>query len=309
MQHFRRLVIFAVLIVFLAAIAQPIHAQPAPACDAGTALAPGLWARIANDQPNNLRAAPGLIGERIGSIPSGDIFTILDGPECVDGYRWWQVDYVSEVGWTAEGSIETATFWVEPLNGQDAESLPTPDDPPGCRRPPEDYRLFDFGWATLNLRTLALLDQAQAIYSAGGGSVRFREALVQGSYNAGEVSASFGTHDGGGAVDLSVRSRVNFSVLYDEIMPMLRALRTAGFAAWLRDTDQLYDGSPIHIHAIAIGDADLSEAARAQIDGQYGYFRGFNGLPPDWGGPAPDDVSMVVCSWMRELGFTLSGVN
>ena len=29
--------------------------------------------------------------------------------------------------------------------------------------------------------------------------------------------------------------------------------RVAGFAAWLRHEDELYDGSVIHIHAIAIG--------------------------------------------------------
>ena len=33
----------------------------------------------------------------------------------------------------------------------------------------------------------------------------------------------------------------------------------------MRDADELHPGSPIHIHAIAIGDAELSEAARAQL--------------------------------------------
>jgi len=305
MPTLRRVPLLLILALLLPTLTLHAQAQSTatPTCATGTALAPGLWARIANNQPNNLRDAPTVNGERLGSIPAGDIFTVLDGPQCVDGYRWWQVDYVGEVGWTAEGSTQSGVFWVEPLDGQDVESAPAPDDPAGCRRPPDDYTRFNFGWATLNLRTLAMLDQAQAIYSAEGGSVRFRDALVQGSYNQGGVTASFGTHDGGGAVDISVRSRLDFSLLVNEIAPMLRALRSAGFAAWLRRTDELYPGSPIHIHAIAIGDADLSEAASAQIDGEYGYFRGYNGLPEDWGGPALDDMPLVLCSWMREIGF------
>jgi hypothetical protein len=101
-----------------------------------------------------------------------------------------------------------------------------------------------------------------------------------------------------------VRSRENWRVLADEIWPLVRALRVAGFAAWLRDTDELYPGSPIHIHAIAIGDAELSPAARGQIDGPFGYLRGYNGLPQDSGIPLPDTSgALVICPWMVELGF------
>jgi hypothetical protein len=183
---------------------------------------------------------------------------------------------------------------------------PALDDLDFCREPPDDYSIVDFGFAQLNQRTLTMLDHATNIYQARGGllSFDFREALVQGSYNPGGVSASFGTHDGGGAVDLSVRERGSFAVMEDEIPLMLRALRIAGFAAWLRDTDELYPGSPIHIHAIAIGDAELSPAARRQIDGPEGYLRGFNGLPQEDGPPLPDSSGeMVVCPWMVALGF------
>jgi hypothetical protein len=81
-------------------------------------------------------------------------------------------------------------------------------------------------------------------------------------------------------------------------------MRIAGFAAWLRDFDELYPGSPIHIHAIAIGDAELSEAASEQIDGPFGYLRGYNGLPQDSGVPLPDTSGdLVVCPWMTVLGY------
>lgn len=157
---------------------------------------------------------------------------------------------------------------------------------------------------TFNARTLAMLDHAQALYDAQGGVIDLRVALTQGSYTGGALAASFGTHDGGGAVDLSVRSPTTWEVLRDEIEPLISALRTAGFAAWLRDTGDLYPNSPIHIHAIALGDPELSEAARVQIDGRFGYLRGYDGLPRRDGIPAQDrHGGPVLCQWMLDAGL------
>lgn len=193
-----------------------------------------------------------------------------------------------------------ATAWA-------GASTPTPTpfvEPPGCQEPPDDYTRLWVNGVQLNARTLAMLDHAQALYTAGGGVIDLRLALVQGSYNPGAIAASFGTHDGGGAVDLSVRSRADWSVLWDEIPPLIAALRVAGFAAWLREEGELYPGSPIHIHAIAIGDAELSEAARAQLDGTFGYLRGYDGLPQINGMPRPDrHGGPVICAWMVARGF------
>lgn len=185
-------------------------------------------------------------------------------------------------------------------------ATPTPFvEPGGCLRPPDDYTRLWVNGALLNARTVAMLDQAQALYNTWGGTqVNFRLAITQGSYNPGGVAASFGTHDGGGAVDISVRSLADWSVMTDEIPAMIRALRVAGFAAWLRDTDELYPGSIIHIHAIAVGDQEHAEAARAQIDGPFGYLRGFNGLPTVSGIPLPDrHGGPVLCQWMIDAGF------
>jgi hypothetical protein len=153
----------------------------------------------------------------------------------------------------------------------------------------------------LNRRTLWMLEHAQTLYA---GEHDFLQAVTQGSYNVGGVAASFGTHDGGGAVDLSVRDLNDwFTIITDEFDAIILALRQAGFAAWVRETGELYDGSPIHIHAIAIGDRDLSEAAAAQLMGPAGYFRGYNGLPqeppiPDgWGEP-------ILCPWMEDMGYS-----
>jgi hypothetical protein len=90
----------------------------------------------------------------------------------------------------------------------------------------------------------------------------------QGSYNRGGVAASAGTHDGGGAVDIKVSHLSGH-----ERQIIVREMRRVGFAAWLRTPAQ--SNWPYHVHAIAIGQADLSSGARAQVED---YKRGRNGL-------------------------------
>jgi hypothetical protein len=175
-------------------------------------------------------------------------------------------------------------------------------EPFGCLQPPDDYtRIEGNGW-TLNQRTLAMLAHAQGLY---GGELEITgHAITQGSYNS-SVEASFGTHSGGGAVDLSVLRRDTYTVLWDDIEPLLRALRTAGFAAWLREYGELHTDSPIHIHAVAVGDRELSPAAQEQLTGEAGYFRGFSGLPVDMYGPPTSDRygGPILCPWMIDLGY------
>jgi len=154
----------------------------------------------------------------------------------------------------------------------------------------------------LNQRTLAMLAHAQQLY---GGEIDLTGyAITQGSYNS-SVEASFGTHSGGGAVDLSVLQRGTYTVLWDDIEPLIHALRAAGFAAWLREYGELYQDSPIHIHAIAIGDQELSPAAQEQLTGEAGYFRGFSGLPVSMYGPPTADRygGPIICQWMIDIGY------
>jgi hypothetical protein len=155
---------------------------------------------------------------------------------------------------------------------------------------------------TINQRTLAMLTHAQELY--GGELELTGHAITQGSYTDA-VDASFGTHSGGGAVDLSVLRRGTYTVLWDDLEPLLRALRAAGFAAWVREYGELHQDSAIHIHAIAIGDQELSTAAEDQLTGPSGYFRGYSGLPIDlYGVPAPDRYGgPVLCQWMIDLGY------
>jgi hypothetical protein len=95
----------------------------------------------------------------------------------------------------------------------------------------------------------------------------------QGCYSGG-VSASAGTHNGGGAVDIAA---VNLTPAQRH--EVVRIGRMVGFAMWLRTPAQ--SNWPFHIHGIAVqpGGKDdrgvLSASAHAQV---IDYFNNINGL-------------------------------
>jgi peptidoglycan hydrolase-like protein with peptidoglycan-binding domain len=114
---------------------------------------------------------------------------------------------------------------------------------------------------TLNARTKAMLLEAERLMGR-------TLTLTQGSYNPGGVGASAGTHDGGGAIDISV------SGLSDATRTtVVRQLRVVGFAAWLRTPAQ--GNWAYHIHVIAVNDPDQSSGAQHQAGD---YYLGQNGL-------------------------------
>ena len=169
-----------------------------------------------------------------------------------------------------------------------------------CAPPPEDYSRVTLARHTVNRRTYAMLENAQSLYH-GRGSMFL---LVQGSYST-STQASFGTHAGGGAVDIWAVVPSNTSVLLEDIDAMVLALRQSGFAAWFRPANLLYQGMSPHIHAIAIGDAELSEEAAVQLTGDEGYFRGRSGLPQEeFRLPDPHD-GPILCDWMVAAGYSL----
>jgi hypothetical protein len=200
---------------------------------------------------------------------------------------------------TTPTSTSTPTVTPSPTPSPTPTQIPVPT-PYGCLRPPDDYtQVVERGEYIVNQRTLAMLEHAQELY---GGSHDLVKAITQGSYHPG-MEASFGTHDGGGVVDLAVRDLEDWHhILYEDMDAIILALRRAGFAAWLREQDSLYEGSPIHIHAVAVGDVELSEAAERQLAGPEGYFRGYDGLPVD--PPQPDPHGgPIVCPWMEAMGY------
>jgi len=198
-------------------------------------------------------------------------------------------------------ATETPTIHPATPTLQQTSTVTPTLEPAECKAPTDDYDLVNINGNWLNKRTLGMLEYAQSLYDGEIDLAGY--AITQGSFND-NGAASFGTHLGGGAVDLSVMRAYTYTVLYDDIPKILRALRLAGFAAWLREPDEVYPGSAIHIHAIAIGDRDLSDAAMKQLTGEAGYFKGYSGLPSINSTPTVDRYGgPVVCQWMREAGF------
>ena len=128
------------------------------------------------------------------------------------------------------------------------------------------YQRVNFRGHTLNRRTVAMIEQAEKFLG-------FQLEIMQGSYNggSGKVSASAGTHDGGGAVDFAWIANAT------KRNKVVWVLWMVGFAVWPRT--ELWSGGsrvwPNHIHGIAIGDQDMSQGAAKQIQD---YYAGLNGL-------------------------------
>ena len=201
-------------------------------------------------------------------------------------------------------TLPVATQTATPTASPSPTSSPTPYpyfEPAGCLAPVEDYSLVEVeGWY-LNQRTLIMLKHASELFN--GNPQYLLSLITQGSYHD-NGAASWGTHLGGGAVDLSVMLPGTYTIAASELSRMVRSLRAAGFAAWYRDADELFSGSAMHIHAIAVGDAELSEPAQAQLTSREGYFFGFNGIPVDFSEPIIDrHGGPVVCSWMINSGY------
>lgn len=135
------------------------------------------------------------------------------------------------------------------------------------------YKRVTVDGKTLNLRTAKMLARAEA-------RLGLDLYVVQGSYNKG-VGASAGTHDGGGAIDLSVRG-----LSASKITEVVRQLRKVGFAAWYRP-ELWRNGEKVwgpHIHAVAIGDKEMDPSARDQVEE---YYAGKDGLVGDGADTGP----------------------
>jgi hypothetical protein len=63
----------------------------------------------------SVREMPDITADEVGKLESGVSFTVIDGPVCADGSRWFQVRFGDEnvEGWLAEG--QPNPYFVEPL--------------------------------------------------------------------------------------------------------------------------------------------------------------------------------------------------
>lgn len=111
-------------------------------------------------------------------------------------------------------------------------------------------------------RTLSALEWVDQRFHDETGK---RVELAQGSYNAGGVSASAGTHDGGGVVDCRT-----VPLTKEQRTRLVHLLKRAGFAAWYRPAAPGVWGE--HVHACLIGTKPgtyhrtMSAGARRQVD-------------------------------------------
>jgi len=74
-------------------------------------LVVGGKARVTPGDANNIRQSPSRSASKMGQIPAGGTFQVLEGPTCADGYAWWKVNYAGTIGWTAESG--GGTYWLE----------------------------------------------------------------------------------------------------------------------------------------------------------------------------------------------------
>jgi hypothetical protein len=65
------------------------------------------------DELVNVRSAPGTQNRVVGQLEIGDVFLVLDGPECSASYAWFQIQMGDLRGWIAEGDIDA--YYVAPF--------------------------------------------------------------------------------------------------------------------------------------------------------------------------------------------------
>lgn len=184
-------------------------------------------------------------------------------------------------GWSPDiaiGPLGWAELHREAYGGS---VTPTPTPTPSDGEPAHDYKRVTYGGKTVNTRTKVMLENAVKLLTA----YEWAPFLTQGSYNTG-VGASAGTHDGGGVVDIRTSTMSATGV-----NSCLKALRQAGFAAWYRTSAE---GFSPHIHAVAIGDREMSPAAKSQV---VQYFAGKNGLANQGPDTAPASVGRPYPTW------------
>lgn len=168
-------------------------------------------------------------------------------------------------GWNVDG---IAGGRLQKTLAAEVAALPPKPEPKTTwktvKAPPNDLRVISWRGVRVNVRTRVMVERAESYMKKMGLPQTLR--ITQGSFNNG-VSASAGTHDGGGALDISISqfSKANAD-------KVVKALRMAGFAAWRRGE---VDSFSPHIHAIAIGDRSATQVAKNQVAE---YFRGGDGL-------------------------------
>lgn len=224
--------------------------------------------------PGGVAAANKIIQSALNKEFGGVVVDGDYGPQTMAAYMKWQ----QKVGESAKpwdglpGRVSLPPLAAKYNFTVDFAAPPTP---PAGAEPAHNYTRTTYTGRTVNQRTKDMLIQAQRIY---GGDFY----LSQGSYNAGGVAASAGTHDGGGVIDIASSSK-----------SLLIALKKAGFAAWIRTPAE---GFSYHIHACAIGDREMAASAKNQVTS---FFNGRNALVSNARDTNPD---RYYPAWTKKYG-------
>lgn len=150
------------------------------------------------------------------------------------------------------------------------------------RAPRNAYRRTTYNGGTFNWRTRAMLmEMSQRMYDTP-----YALTILQDSYNKG-VSQSAGTHDGGGAVDLSSNDGPR----------KVKVGRDIGWAIWLRQ--ELPGEWEEHVHGIAIADKEMSSEARDQVQAYYGGRNGLANNGPCEGCPQKPQAVFNYQAWRK----------
>lgn len=89
-------------------------------------LAVGAQCRVEDEEgsaPNRVRQNPTVTAEQLFQLQPGDEFSVINGPQCGNGYVWWQIESTDgRIGWTAESSVGDQEYYLEPvIEGLNAE--------------------------------------------------------------------------------------------------------------------------------------------------------------------------------------------
>ncbi|MGA8246824.1 MAG: hypothetical protein WB797_07960 [Nocardioides sp.] len=174
----------------------------------------------------------------------------------------------AQVG-TSAMSTSSAPGWPTDSHGAAASAVETAT----AAVAPPSFRGGD-PWAKVSVDGETVDNFTAAALQVAGQEAGTHWHILQGSFST-DVAASGSTHAGGGVVDVAPTD--------GDWEGAVTALRKIGFAAWIRNVPgHAYTGSGAHIHAVLIGDEQMSHQAALQVQD---YLNDDNGLE----GSAPDD--------------------
>ena len=160
--------------------------------------------------------------------------------------------------------------------GQSVNGMPgaTPSGQGGVTVSPKDFRGKN-PWEKVSIDGETVDNFTAAALQSASNEAGTDWRILQGSFST-DVASSGSTHSGGGVVDIAPTD--------GDWEGAVAALRKIGFAAWIRNVPgHGYAGSGEHIHAVLLGDEQMSDQAAIQVQSYLNNDNGLKGSTPDDG--------------------------